>query len=90
MSQVLQLSAESLCCVTGVDANLESVSVVVEVSGLPPVTVPAADIPGVAAPPPPPSSKSASIAPIAGGIAGSVVLVGEPSLLCLHLDSPSQ
>lgn len=75
----------SVWCVasSGVGANVTSVTVVVEIEGLPPVTVPVADpiSPGVAAPSPPAASnKSSSIGPIAGGIAGGVVVIGQHSL----------
>lgn len=71
----------SLRCIasSGVGANVTSVSVVVQIEGLPPVTVPVTS-PAVAAPSPPATSnKSSSIGPIAGGIAGGVVVIGQHS-----------
>ena len=72
-----------MCCTSGVDGNLAAVTVVVEIVGLPAVTgtVPVADLSPVVASPSPPatSNKSSSIGPIAGGIAGGVVLIGQQS-----------
>ena len=81
-SFVSGLPYKSSVCTAGVGANLAGVNVVVEITGLPAVTVPVTASPGslspdVSAPAPPPASnKSSSIGPIAGGIAGGVIFIG--------------